>query len=141
MSKVIRLTENDLVRLVNRVIKEQKVSETGCFDYSQSKGLQYLNDGGSDSSWYRNINDRYSLTSVMYNGGVNVFLENSGKVNGKILPFDKSLINTITSLATSMGGKLSLHNNNTYKVHFPLQKCKQSTDFSLKLINLLKQSK
>jgi hypothetical protein len=40
-----------------------------------------------------------------------------------------------------MGGKLSLYSKDVYRVDFPLQKCKQMTDFTLKLINLLKQSK
>jgi len=141
MSKVIRLTENDLVRLVNRVIEEQKGSETDCYKYSLSKGFQYLNDGGSDSSWFQHVKDMYSLTGILYEGGVKLFFRKSGEFADKKLPIDKNLINTITSLATSMGGKLSLHSKDEYRVDFPLQKCKQMTDFTLKLINLLKQSK
>jgi hypothetical protein len=141
MAKIVRLTESDLTRLVRRVIEEQKVSETDCYNYSTSKGLQYLNDGGNDSSWFRHVNDMYSLTGIIYEDGLNVFLRKTGKFNDQQLPLDKNLINTITSLATSMGGKLSLSDNNKCKVAFPLQKCKQMTDFSLKLINLLKQSK
>ena len=144
MSKVIRLTEGDLVRLVKKVIAEQKGSEFNCSDYSRSKGLGFLNDGGDYSSWFRHVNNMYSLTGEIYDkDDTRVFLRKTGKNNSQELPIDKNLINTITSLATSMGGKLSLgkNNKNLIIIDFPSQKCKQMTDFSLKLINLLKQSK
>ena len=86
----------------------------------------------------------YSLTGEIYDkDDTRVFLRKTGKNNSQELPIDKNLINTITSLATSMGGKLSLgkNNKNLIIIDFPSQKCKQMTDFSLKLINLLKQSK
>ena len=144
MSKVIRLTEGDLVRLVKKVIAEQKVSEFNCSNYSTSKGLDFLNDGGNYSSWFTHVNNMYSLTGEIYDrDDTVVFLQKTGKFNNQELPIDKKLINTITSLATSMGGKLSLgkNNKNLIIIDFPSQKCKQMTDFSLKLINLLKQSK
>ena len=137
MAKIVRLTESDLTRLVKRVIEEQKVGESDCYKYSNSKGLQY----GSDARWFKQVNDMYSLEGIIFEKGAKVLLSKTGKFNNQQLPLDKNLINTITSLATSMGGKLSLDGNNKYKVGFPLQKCKQMTDFSLKLINLLKQSK
>jgi hypothetical protein len=137
MKRIVRLTESDLTRLVKRVIKEQKVSESDCYKYSNSKGLQY----GSDTRWFKHVNNMYYLEGIIFEKGANVILSKTGKFNDQQLPLDKNLINTITSLATSMGGKLSLSGNNKYKVDFPLQKCKQMTDFSLKLINLLKQSK
>jgi len=37
MSKIIRLTESDLIRLVKRVIKEQDNSVDGEYDYSRDK--------------------------------------------------------------------------------------------------------
>jgi hypothetical protein len=83
----------------------------------------------------------YYLEGIIFEKGAKVLLSKTGKFNDQQLPLDKNLINTITSLATSMGGKLSLYSKDEYRVDFPLQKCKQMTDFTLKLINLLKQSK
>ena len=141
MSKVIRLTENDLIRLVNKVINEQTKSKTiDCFRYFDSIGIQFGNDGGNYSSWYPDIpgyyiegnltHDDYQPTLFIYKGDL-----------GKTIPMDPKLVTTIKSLASTMGGKFVVRKKDSYYIEFPPGKCKEYGQFSLKLLNQLKQFK
>ena len=62
MAKIVRLTESDLTRLVERVIAEQKMTakQIGeCQKYFDRIGIQFGNDGGDYSSWYPMIPGYY----------------------------------------------------------------------------------
>jgi len=43
MKKIVRLTESDLVRLIKRVIKEQRTTNTGIEKCLSNKGITYKN--------------------------------------------------------------------------------------------------
>ena len=142
MPKIVRLTESDLTRLVKRVINEQKKSKTiDCFRYFDSIGIQFGNDGGGYSSWYPNI-PGYSVEGNLEHDDyqTSLFISKEDKLN-KIIPMDPKLVTTIKSLASTMGGKFKVKGKDKYYIEFPPGKCKEYGQFSLKLINLLKQSK
>lgn len=142
MAKIVRLTESDLTRLINRVINEQtKLKTFSCFDYFDSKGIEFGNDGGNYSSWYPNVPGYYvegNLTHDDYEPSV--YFHKEDKLN-KEIPMDPKLVTTIKNLASTMGGKFMVSRKNNYSVDFQPGKCKQFGEFGLKLINLLKQSK
>ena len=142
MKKIVRLTEADLTRLVERVIEEQNImSGSQCFKYFDSKGIKFLNDGGSYSSWYPNVLGYYiegNLGHDDYEPSVYFFKEDK---KNKYLPIDPKLLNTIKSLSSTMGGEFKVDSKGTYRVDFQPGRCKEFGEFGLKLINLLKQSK
>jgi hypothetical protein len=142
MAKIVRLTESDLTKLVNRVINEQtKLKKFDCFGYFRSKGIQFLNDGGNYSSWYPDVPNYYiegNLTHDDYEPSVYFYKKN--KLD-KLIPMDPKLVTTIKSLASTMGGEFGVDGKGMYRVDFQPGRCKEFGEFSLKLINLLKQSK
>ena len=77
--KIVRLTESDLTRLVERVVNEQNImSGNQCFKYFNSKGIEFRNDGGGYSSWYPNVLGYYiegNLTHDDYEPSVYFFKE------------------------------------------------------------------
>ena len=142
MKRIVRLTESDLTRLVNRVINEQtKPKKFSCFDYFRSKGIEFGNDGGNYSSWYPNVPGYYIEGNLAHSDyEPSVFFHKEDKLN-KLIPMDPKLVTSIKSLASTMGGKFKNYSKDKYSVDFQPGRCKEFGEFGLKLINLLKQSK
>jgi hypothetical protein len=146
MSKVIRLTENDLVRLVKKVINEQtKSKKMNCFEYFESIGIRFVNDGGNTSNWWPSTDiPGYELEGTLthddYEPTLYIYKTDKSQ-RGIILPMDPKLINTIKSLSSTMGGKFSVYRKDYYAIGFQPGKCKEFGQFTLKLINQLKQFK
>jgi hypothetical protein len=142
MKKIVRLTESDLTKLVNRVINEQtKLKKFDCFGYFYSKGIDFVQDGGNYSSWYPNVPGYYvegNLTHDDYEPSVYFYKED--KLN-KLIPMNPKLVTTIKSLASTMGGEFGVDGKGMYRVDFQPGRCKNFGEFGLKLINLLKQFK
>jgi len=144
MKRIVRLTEADLTRLVERVIAEQKMTakQIGeCQKSFQQAGIQFGNDGGNYSSWYPDIPGYYiegNLTHDDYQP--TLFIHKEDNLN-KTIPMNPKLVTTIKGLASTMGGKFVVRKKDSYYIEFPPGKCKEYGQFSLKLLNQLKQFK